>query len=226
MKTTPQHANYNLMLKNDRPVLCIGSQGTGKTYGAIKEALERLRQKGGINRIIVTRPNVPFADSLGLLPGTDQEKLAPWVRPVRDILGQLVPSAQLETFEKAGVIEYLPFEHIQGLTFDNAFIILDEVQNATYGQLQIFLGRQGQFSKVVLCGDIKQTSEKFKGSGLSELIKMLRYTGVGCDIVEFTLDDCVRSEECKGWLLGFEAWDDHKEQKSSRKSRPVITKLA
>ena len=228
MKLTKNHATYRTMLQNEFPTICIGSQGTGKTYGAIQEALARLKLKGGINRIIITRPNVPFADTLGLLPGTDMEKLAPWVRPVKDILMELVPISQLETFEKAGVIEYLPFEFIQGLSFHNAFIILDEVQNASYPQLQIFLGRQGEFSKTVLCGDVKQQSEKFKGSGLSELINMIRATGTNANIVEFTLEDCVRSEACKKWLEAFEEWENISEVKKRKHGRinAVVTKSA
>ena len=224
MKTTPQHALYNTMLKNEFPTICIGSQGTGKTYGAIKEAIRLLKDKGGISRIVVSRPNVAFAETLGLLPGTDQEKLEPWIRPVQDILSQLVPAAELQTMEQAKIIDYLPFEHIQGLTFDNAFVILDEAQNASYEQLQIFLGRQGEHSKTVLCGDVKQTAESFKNSGLAELVAMIKHTKMECNLIEFTLDDCVRSEQCKRWLEGFEAWDFKKESKA-RKVRH-ITKLA
>lgn len=199
------------MLKDNLPVICIGSQGTGKTYGAVEEAVKRLRNKE-ISRIIVSRPNVPFAETLGFLPGTDQEKLEPWIKPVKQILAKLIPKHDLEVYEKAKVIDYQAFENIQGLTFDNSFIILDEGENASFNQLKIFLGRQGMHSKVVLCGDIKQTSDMFKGSGLGELVSMVRHLNSKCNILEFTLEDCVRSQQCKDWLQDFEKWDKLKEK--------------
>ncbi|AJF40853.1 PhoH-like phosphate starvation-inducible [Vibrio phage phi 3] len=207
-KTTENHATYRVMLENQMPVVCIGSQGTGKTYGAVKEAVKRLENRK-IRRIVVSRPNVPFAETLGFLPGTDQEKLEPWIRPVRDLFLQFMSFAQYEDLVRKKVIEFLPFEHIQGLTFDHSMIILDECQNASFEQLKIFLGRQGVYSKTVLCGDIRQTSEKFKNSGLYELVRMVRTMDVRCNIIELTLDDCVRSEECKHWLECFEAWEDY-----------------
>lgn len=210
MKLTKNHSIYSIMLQDKLPTICIGSQGTGKTYGAVEEAVNRLKART-IRRIVFARPNVPFADTLGFLPGTDQEKLEPWIRPVKDLLLQFIKIHELEDFIKRGVIEFLPFEHIQGLTFDGTMIILDECQNASFEQLKIFLGRQGQYSKTVVCGDIKQTSEKFRNSGLGELTDLVRTLDVDCNIIEFTLEDCVRSKECKKWLEAFEQWDQRKE---------------
>lgn len=211
---TKNHSVYRTMLENEYPVLCIGSQGTGKTYGAVEEAVRRLKlgTGNGIRKIIVARPNVPFADTMGFLPGTDQEKLAPWVRPVRDLFLKFMSHGELEIHEKNRVIEYVAFEHIQGLTFDNAFVILDECQNTSFDQLQIFLGRQGVYSKYVLCGDVRQVSPKFKNSGLAEFSKLVRHPkiNVRCNIIEFTLDDCVRSDQCKHWLESFELWEEFK----------------
>lgn len=209
MKTrlTKNHSTYHVMLKDPLPTVCIGSQGTGKTYGAVEEAVRQLKE-GRIRKIVASRPNVPFADTLGFLPGTDEEKMAPWVRPMKDLLLQFMPHHELEDLIKNKKIEFFPFEHIQGLTFDNSFIILDEAQNASFNQLKIFLGRQGLYSKTVVCGDVRQTSDLFKKSGLGELVRMVRSTRVRCNIIEFTLEDCVRSAECKHWLECFEEWED------------------
>lgn len=207
MKLTKNHRDYQIMLDNPMPVVCIGSQGTGKTYGAVEKAVQQLKA-GKIRRIIGSRPNVPFAETLGFLPGTEEEKMLPWIRPMKDILLQFLPHHELEDLMKHKKIEFLPFEHIQGLTFDNSFIILDEAQNTSFNQLKIFLGRQGMYSKTVICGDIRQKSDLFKKSGLGELVRLVRNTDVRCNIIEFTLEDCVRSQECKDWLQAFEDWED------------------
>lgn len=218
VKLSQNHKLYQTMLKNDQPVICVGSQGTGKTYGAVEEAVKRLKNRE-IKHIVISRPNVPFADTLGLLPGTDMEKLEPWIKPVKQLLTQFIPAFELEALEKAKVIDYLPFETIQGLTFDNSFVILDEAQNASFSQLKIFLGRQGVYSKTVLCGDVKQTSDLFSTSGLGELVSMINRVKVECNFIEFTLEDCVRSEQCYNWLKAFESWDSI--QESANKKQPM-----
>lgn len=191
------------------PTIAYGSAGTGKTYGAVEAAFEALTMKR-VGQIIVTRPNVSFADSLGLLPGTSREKINPWVLPVLQHLHTFIQPQVTEMWEKQGKLQFHPLEHIQGLTFDNSFVILDECQNMSISQLKVFLTRMGKYSKVVLCGDVAQTSPKFKNSGLAELIKIVERYDMPVHRIEFGPDDILRSDMCKQWICAFEKWENEK----------------
>jgi phosphate starvation-inducible PhoH-like protein len=102
----------------------------------------------------------------------------------------------------------MPLEHIQGCTFDNTFIILDECQNMTFKQLRGFLSRTGKWSKLVMCGDVVQTSPMFKQSGLAELLKMIDFFDMNVHCIDFSRDDILRSDQCKEWISRFEDWED------------------
>jgi phosphate starvation-inducible PhoH-like protein len=157
---------------------------------------------------VVTRPNVSFAKENGFLPGTEREKMAPWVRPIEQNFTKLgVKAGELTMLEKQGRLMYMPLEFIQGLTWDDTLIIVDEVQNMSYEQLKVLLTRQGTYSKVVLCGDVAQTSPKFKQSGLAELVRMVRGLSVDCHLIDFNYEDIIRSEQCKKWIMAFDSWE-------------------
>ena len=206
---TDAHKFYDLALHDhDRlPVIAYGSAGTGKTYGAVGAAVKWLEQDKR-KRVVVTRPNVSFAKENGFIPGTQREKMAPWIRPIEQNFHMHgVDEGKLATLEKYKRLEYVALEHIQGLTWHDTFIIVDEVQNMSIEQLYVFLTRQGQYSKVVLCGDIAQTSPKFKQSGLAELLAMVEATGIRCHTVCFGPDDILRSKEAKEWIKAFETWE-------------------
>jgi phosphate starvation-inducible PhoH-like protein len=189
------------------PVIAYGSAGTGKTYGAVGAAIEWL-EKDKRKKVLVTRPNVSFAKEGGYLPGTEREKIDPWVRPIQQNFNYHgYNKGTLECLEKAGRLQYLSLEFVQGLTFDDTYIIVDECQNMSFQQLKVFLTRTGKYSKVVLCGDIAQVSPKFKGSGLAELLQMIDYCQLPVHTIEFTRDDILRSEQCKAWLTAFEEWE-------------------
>ncbi|AUG88377.1 PhoH-like phosphate starvation-inducible [Vibrio phage Vp_R1] len=209
LKLTEKHKAYNLALyDHDRlPTIAYGSAGTGKTFSAVKAAVKLLNE-GRFKHVVVTRPNVTFADKSGHLPGTEREKMEPWVRPVLQGLHELgYKQSEIDTMEKYGELQFFPLESIQGLTFHNSFIIVDEVQNMDFQQLKVFLTRQGKGSKVVLCGDIEQISPRFKNSGLKELIDMVEYFDMRVHRVHFTRDDIIRSQECKNWIVSFEDWE-------------------
>jgi phosphate starvation-inducible PhoH-like protein len=206
---TSRHKTYELMLhdKDKLPVLAFGSAGTGKTYGAVQAALAALNE-GSIDKIIVTRPNVSFADKSGHLPGSEREKMDPWIRPILQILAQLgLNRGHISDMEKHGRLVFYPLEFIQGMTFDNSFVIVDECQNMSIDQLRVMLQRMGRYSKLVLCGDIAQVSPRFHMSGLGEFVAMCEE--VECDIhmIEFGIDDVVRSRQCKHWIQKFEEWE-------------------
>lgn len=205
---TKNHDLYNLALRDKKmyPVIAYGSAGTGKTYGAVAAAYEAISNKE-VKRIIVTRPNVSFAEKSGFLPGTEREKMEPWVRPILQHLEKFISSHVIEDWEKRGKLLFYPLEYIQGMTFDNSFIIVDECQNMTFEQLKVMLTRVGEWSKLVLCGDIAQISPKFANSGLAKLIKMIDKMGLPVHQIEFDREDIVRSEQCRMWIEAFEDFE-------------------
>lgn len=205
------HDLYKIALGDKKfyPTIAFGSAGTGKTYGAMAAAYEALMNKK-VQRIICTRPNVSFADKNGYLPGTEREKIGPWVRPILQHLNTFVNNQVIELWEKEGKLQFYPLEYIQGMTFDNAFIIVDECQNMSFDQLRVFLARIGKWSKVVLCGDIAQVSPHFKNSGLKELIDMVQTFNMPVHVIEFGREDIVRSDICKQFVIAFEEWDKKK----------------
>lgn len=209
VSTTKNHSLYNhaLYSKDMAPVLCIGSAGTGKTFGAIKAAIQQVEEKS-IRRIVVIRPQESFAAKAGYLPGTEREKLEPWIRPIHECLLKLGYSpSHIEYMEKAGILAYYDLGMIQGLTFDNAFVLVDECQNMSYEQLRGLLTREGQWSRTVLCGDVAQTSPLFKNSGLPRFLAMVAAMNAMCHTITMTRDDVVRSEKCKQWICDFEDFD-------------------
>ena len=206
---TKKHDLYNLALRDKdlMPVIAYGSAGVGKTYGAVGAAIEYLA-KDKRKKMLVTRPNVSFAKESGYLPGTEREKMEPWIRPIQqNFEAQGVDKGKQECLEKHGNLTYMPLEFIQGLTFDDTFIIVDECQNMSFQQLKVFLTRTGKYSKVVLCGDIAQVSPSFRDSGLAELILMIEYFNLDVHTIEFGADDILRSDQCKAWIEAFEGWD-------------------
>ena len=203
------HDLYDLALRDRdmRPVIAYGSAGTGKTYGAVKAAVEWLKGSKK-NKLVVIRPNVSFAEKNGFLPGTEREKQEPWVRPVRNLLAENgCHYNEQACLEKAGRILYYPLEYIQGLTFDNSFVIVDECQNMSFDQIKVLVSRTGKYSKVVFCGDIAQISPKFHQSGLAKFIQMIEYFEMNVHQIHFNRDDILRSDLCKEFIVAFEEWE-------------------
>tara|TARA_B110000908_G_scaffold146116_1_gene176886 strand:+ start:1762 stop:2292 length:531 start_codon:yes stop_codon:yes gene_type:complete len=155
-----------------------------------------------IKRIIITRPNIPSSRSLGAFPGTLEEKMAPWVLPVIEILRGHLGRVKVETMLKDRSIVVEPFETMRGRTFDDAFILLDEAQNTTYDELKMFLTRLGEGSKVVVNGDVAQTDLKHT-SGLRTIINIIKGQMLAYPVVEMTEEDIVRSDVCADWIRAF-----------------------
>ena len=209
LEKTLNHKLYGAALhdRTTTPIIAYGAAGTGKTYGAVGAAIDWLEQSPS-NIFIGIRPNVAYADELGFLPGTEEEKLAPWVRPIKQNFAKHgMDAAYLQMLQKQHRVQFHPLAFIQGLTFDNAFLMVDECENMTFGQLKGLLTRTGKNTRVVLCGDTAQTSPLFQGSGLAELIQMVKTLGIECHLIEFGFDDVLRSERCKQWLLAFNQWE-------------------
>ncbi len=159
-------------IKDHSLTMAIGPAGTGKTYLAIASAVEAL-EKGEIERIILSRPAMEAGESLGYLPGDMQEKMAPYLRPLYDSLGDRLGGKRVRQFLEDGTIEIAPIGFMRGRTLNNAFIVIDEAQNCTYGQLKMILSRLGWHSTMVITGDPDQSDLLEGVSGLAQISERL-----------------------------------------------------
>ena len=201
----PLNDNQDLYIKalhgSDQVIVC-GYSGTGKTYvAAVCASNMYLNQE--IDKIILTRPNVSVGKDLGYFPGTLEEKFAPWAAPVLDVLNEQLGKGVVETGIKNGNIEMAPLSTMRGRSFKNAFIILDESQNTTVPEIKMFLTRIGKGCKVVINGDVKQSDINGQ-SGLSKIIHLAKKHNLPVPVIEFGVDDIVRSDICKAWIIAFE----------------------
>jgi phosphate starvation-inducible protein PhoH and related proteins len=169
----------------------IGPAGTGKTYQAVACAVAALKNNI-VNKIVITRPAVEAGESLGFLPGDLKEKIDPYLTPIYDALNEMIEKEKLKTFIDNRMIEIAPLAYMRGRTLHNAFIILDEAQNATTMQMKMFLTRLGVTSKAIITGDLTQIDLPKKNlSGLIEAINILKnIDGIG--YMEFNSSDVVR----------------------------------
>lgn len=182
-------------------VIVFGPAGTGKTYvvSSVAANMYNLKQ---INKIVITRPHVAVGRDIGFLPGTLEEKSAPWALPVLDVLERQLGKGVVETALKNGNIEVAPLALMRGRSFDDTFVICDEAQNITLTELKMLVTRIGEGSKLVLNGDIQQSDLK-EADGLSKIIHMAKKHMLPIPIVEFTVADIVRSDICKQWIETF-----------------------
>lgn len=153
---TPNQKEYIKAIINKDIVVCEGAAGTGKTNIAIGMAITALR-KGLVEKIVITRPLIESGEQMGFLPGDVNDKMDPYVRPVLNELESYASHSEIATLRNSGVLKIVPIAFMRGLTFNNAFIIVDEAQNITFDQMKMVLTRFGQDSKMVLTGDIEQS---------------------------------------------------------------------
>ena len=188
--------------KNDI-VFAIGPAGTGKTYTAVALAVRALKNKQ-VKKIILTRPAVEAGESLGFLPGDLKEKIDPYLRPLYDALDDMIPADKLGYYMSTRTIEIAPLAYMRGRTLDNAFIILDEAQNATDLQLKMFLTRIGANAKAIITGDITQVDlPRNQRSGLQTAVRILNNID-GIAHIELDEDDVVRHKLVKQILRAYE----------------------
>jgi phosphate starvation-inducible PhoH-like protein len=188
-------------LKSHQQVIVLGPSGTGKTYIAATYAAN-LYVNRRIGKIIVTRPAVSVGKSLGALPGNLEEKFGPWLSPVVSVLEQQLGKGVVETGIKNGNIVMAPLEYMRGSSFKDAFVLADECQNLDVAQFKMLVTRIGENCTLVMNGDIRQSDIK-EQSGLSKAIHLAKKYNIDACVVEFTLDDVVRSDMCRQWLEAF-----------------------
>jgi len=201
-KTPNQKKMVELLNKNDI-LFAIGPAGTGKTYTAVALAVKALKNRE-IKRIILARPAVEAGESLGFLPGDMKEKIDPYLRPLYDALDDMIPPEKLKQHIENRVIEIAPMAFMRGRTLDNAYVILDEAQNATDLQLKMFLTRMGPSAKFIITGDLTQIDlPKAQQSGLLKAVKILKEID-GIDFAFLSFEDVVRHKLVKDIIKAYE----------------------
>ena len=201
VKILPRNKNqeqYVIKLQDETKdiVFGIGPAGTGKTLLAVQVAV-KLFKEGKIDKIIVTRPAVSVDEDLGFLPGTLEQKMAPWTRPIFDVLREYFNAREIEGMIEEGIIEIAPLAYMRGRTFKHSFILADEMQNATQNQMKMLLTRLGEGSMMAVTGDLAQ-ADRLKDNGLIDFTKLLRSKNTNhLDVVHFTQGDIERHEAVK-----------------------------
>lgn len=197
---TEAQGHYMIAIQQSDIIFGVGCAGTGKSFIAATMAADALRDEK-ISKLIITRPNVETAATMGFIPGTLEEKYEPFFKPFRKILDRRLGSSNVELLIKRQQIEPTPVGFIRGETFENCWVILDEAQNLDESQMKTFLTRIGRNCKMIINGDIDQIDIKGM-SGLKDGVnKLKRLSEVS--IITFTEDDSVRSELCKKILKAY-----------------------
>jgi len=200
-KTETQAAYIKAIIGPDAQVVCFGPSGTGKTY-VVSSLAASLYHAKKITKIVITRPHVAVGDGIGFLKGDLREKTEPWALPVLDVLEEHLGKGVVDTGLKNGNIEVAPMAMMRGRSFKNAFIIVDETQNISFDQLKMLLTRVGEGSKIILNGDIMQSDLKVT-DGLTTILKYVNKYDLPVPIIEFTVEDIVRSALTRMWVEVF-----------------------
>lgn len=206
----PKTANQKLYvdaIDRNTVVFGIGPAGTGKTYLAMAKAVQALQRKD-VSRIILTRPAVEAGERLGFLPGTLNDKIDPYLRPLYDALHDMMDPETIQRLMAAGTIEVAPLAYMRGRTLNDAFIILDEAQNTTPQQMKMFLTRLGFGSRIVVTGDITQVDLP---SGTKSGLRVVKEILDGLDDIHFALleaEDVVRHRLVGAIVSAYNSWDE------------------
>lgn len=190
---------YLRAIQENEIIFGVGSAGTGKTYVAATFAAGELFHRR-IDKIILTRPNVETGRGLGFLPGTLEEKYAPYLDPFDQVFTRSLGKGFYEYALKSKNIEPRPLGFMRGATFDNCIVLVDEAQNATREEMKMLLSRIGKNCKMIISGDVDQSD--IPDSGLSDAVKRLEHID-GIEVVRFMDDDIVRSRMCKQIILAY-----------------------
>ena len=212
---TPGQREYLREVRKNDIVFAVGPAGTGKTYLAVALAVASLKNNE-ITKIVLTRPAVEAGESLGFLPGDLKEKVDPYLRPLYDALDDMLPGEKLRAYLEKRVIEIAPLAYMRGRTLNNAFVILDEAQNASSMQMKMFLTRLGPNSRAIITGDVTQIDLPIKSSsGLVQIQEVLK--GVeGISFVYFDRNDVVRHRLVKDIIDAYDKYQNGNSQTAAR----------
>lgn len=192
---------YLEALRTNEMVVAAGPAGTGKTFIAAMTAAYMIDRRI-IDKVILTRPNVPGGNTIGLLPGELEEKFGPWLAPFTETMKEALGVSFFDYLVDKGKVEMIPFEYMRGRSWERCFILLDEAQNTTQAEMKMFLTRLGQDSLTLVDGDLNQ-SDIGSRNGLAKMIELIQRDRLPVPIVNFTIEDVVRSGLCRMWI---EAW--------------------
>lgn len=183
---TPQQSKYVKMLdSNKKPIkIVVGPAGSGKTMFAVQTAAQKLYEKE-CKKLIITRPSIAVDEELGFLPGDIDSKMEPWSRPIFDLLQVYYPHSKIKQMQSEKIIEVVPLGFMRGRTFDDTFLIADEMQNSTNKQMKMLLTRMGENSNVIVTGDIDQSD--FYENGLRQLLENLEGYQEQLEFIEYIL---------------------------------------
>lgn len=213
-------ANYIRAMFDNDLVFCLGPAGTGKTYIAVAMAVYHFIT-GKVERIVLSRPAVEAGEKLGFLPGDMKDKLDPYLRPLYDALFDMMPAEKVQQCIESGEIELAPLAYMRGRTLSNAFVILDEAQNTTSTQMKMFLTRMGEYSRMVITGDISQCDlPKDVKSGLADCLpKVEKIDGLG--VIRFSDRDVVRHELAARIIKAYDQWEEEKQQRIEARNKAL-----
>lgn len=204
-------ANYMRSLYDHDLVFALGPAGTGKTYIAVAMAVYLLMNRK-VERIVLSRPAVEAGEKIGFLPGDIKDKIDPFLRPLYDALFDMMPAERVNECIENGEIELAPLAYMRGRTLSNAFVILDEAQNTTRTQMKMFLTRMGEYSRMIITGDLSQIDlPKDIKSGLADCIPKIEHIE-GINVVRFTDTDVVRHELAAKIVQAYDAWERRKKE--------------
>lgn len=201
-----RQADYIRSIETSAQTFALGPAGTGKTFLAAITAA-KLYLRGDVSRIILMRPVVGVGgEKLGFLPGNANKKLEPWARPFVEELKQkeVLGPDKVDTMIQQRELEIIPFEHVQGLTFRDSIVVLDEAENTSVAQMKQFVTRLGEGSRYVIDGDLRQSQLREKINGLSWAVRMVREYGLSANVIEFLPKDVVRSGVVAEWVDAIE----------------------
>lgn len=215
-KTAGQTA-YVQAMESNTVTFGIGPAGTGRTYLAVAKAVRAL-EDGRVRRIVLTRPAVEAGENLGFLPGTLNDKVDPYLRPLYDALSDMLGAPQLKRYMDENVVEVAPLAYMRGRTLNDAFVILDEAQNATVQQLKMFLTRLGFNTTMVITGDRTQVDLAVPKSGLASIENVLKDVK-SIAFVHLNAQDVVRAELVGRIVEAYEAWEKRESDFRREKAR-------
>jgi phosphate starvation-inducible PhoH-like protein len=203
---TPGQKLYLQQVRKNDIVFAIGPAGTGKTYLAVAMAVAALKNRD-VTKIVLARPAVEAGESLGFLPGDFREKIDPYLRPLYDALDDMLSAERLRSYLEKRIIEIVPLAYMRGRTLHNAFVILDEAQNATAIQMKMFLTRLGTHARAIITGDISQIDLPAKTtSGLVQIQEVLQQIQ-GISFVYFDRNDVVRHRLVKDIIDAYDRFN-------------------
>jgi phosphate starvation-inducible protein PhoH and related proteins len=213
---TPGQRNIVKTTENNDIVFAIGPAGTGKTFTSVALAVQALKQRK-VKKIILARPAVEAGENLGFLPGDLKEKIDPYLRPLYDALEEMIEFEKLEYYLTKNIIEIAPLAYMRGRTLNNAYVILDEAQNATNTQMKMFLTRIGFNSRAIITGDITQTDLPQKQhSGLISIQQILKDIN-GISFVYLDQRDVVRHKLVRDIIDAYEKFEQKKPSRGKNK---------